>query len=139
MYLISTKISKQILEIIIIINLFQMNRLALSIGALIATVANAAEEEYTRFADYVSWYEGYTWEAVNVTTEDGFILTTFHITGNSDGLFTPTRPPVLIQHGDHGDGAEWFDSYDEGLPMHLQLAEAGYDVWIGSNRGTDYS
>lgn len=45
-------------------------------------------------------------------------------------------PPVLIQHGDYGDGAEWLGAYADGLPMHLQLAEAGYDVWIGNNRGT---
>ena len=109
----------------------------MSIGALIATVANA--EEYPRFADAIGYYDGYTWEAVKVTTEDGFILTTFHVTGNSSGPFTPSQPPVLIQHGDYGDGAEWMDGYDDNLPMFLQLAEAGYDVWIGSNRGTDYS
>lgn len=48
-------------------------------------------------------------------------------------------PPVLIQHGDSGDGASWLGAYSSGLPMHLQLAEAGYDDWIGNNRGTDYS
>ena len=115
-----------------------MNKLAYSISALIATVANA--EEYQRFADAIGYYDAnYTWEAVKVTTEDGFILTTFHVTGKASGPFTPTLPPVLIQHGDYGDGAEWMAGYDDNLPMFLQLAEAGYDVWIGSNRGTDYS
>ena len=52
-------------------------------------------EEYQRMADIMNHY-GYTWEAVKVTTDDGFILSTFHITGDQDGPFTPTMPPVLI-------------------------------------------
>ena len=30
------------------------------------------------------------------------------------------------------------DGFPDRLPMFLALAEEGYDVWIGSNRGTDY-
>ena len=81
----------------------------------------------------------FSWEPLKVTTEDGHILTTFHVTGNQSGLFEPTMPPVIIQHGDYSDGTLWLSAYPEGLPMHLQLAEAGYDVYIGNNRGTQYS
>ena len=42
----------------------------------------AADEKYTRFADQMS-EEGYDWEAKQVTTEDGYILTTFHILGKT--------------------------------------------------------
>ena len=74
--------------------------------ALLASAALASKEEYRRFADVMAKY-GYTWEPVKVTTEDGFILTVFHVTGNSLGAFRPTLPPVLIMHGDLGDGAQW--------------------------------
>ena len=89
----------------------------LAFGAVLAAFATA-EEGYHRM-DQVMNKWGYTYDPVKVTTDDGFILTTFHITGNSDGKFTPTLPPVLIQHGDYGDGAGWLRYYPVGLPMHL--------------------
>ena len=82
---------------------------------------------------------GYTWEPLSLSTEDAYILTLFHITGNAEGAFTPTQPPVLIVNGLYDDGASWVGGYATGVPMHLQLAEAGYDVWISNNRGTEYS
>lgn len=63
-------------------------------GVVAVTTANK-NEDYRRFAKVMDQY-GYSWEAVEVETEDGFLLTTFHVTGNSEGLFTPTMPPVLI-------------------------------------------
>lgn len=73
-----------------------MGSLLISVAAsAIATTLVVAKQEYKRFADIMSSY-GYTWEAVKVTTEDGYILTTFHVTGNAEGPFTPSRPPVLI-------------------------------------------
>ena len=78
--------------------------------SLAAAQSESNKKEYKRFADIMDSY-GYSWEAFKVTTEDGFILTTFHVTGNSDGLFKPTMPPVLIQHGDYDDGAGWVGAY----------------------------
>ena len=82
---------------------------------------------------------GYTYEPLQVTTEDGYILTTFHVTGKKDQEpFKPTQPPVLVQHGDYQDAASWLSEMKE-LPMQLKLADAGYDVFLGNNRGTWYS
>ena len=54
----------------------------------------------------------YTWEAFNVTTDDGYILTTFHVTGKTDGdKFKPDKGAVLIQHGNLQDAASWIADY----------------------------
>ena len=52
---------------------------------------------------------GYTWEAIKVDTEDGYTLTTFHVTGKEDQLFEPTEAPILFQHRLFSDAAHWLD------------------------------
>ena len=53
---------------------------AFSIAAL-AAFAMAADN-YPKMEEVMANY-GFSWEAHKVTTDDGFILTTFHVTGNS--------------------------------------------------------
>lgn len=109
------------------------------ISALLGAICQG-KQTYERFEVFMET-QGYTWEPMTVTTSDGYILTTFHVTGTKEGgQFTPTMPPVLINHGDNADGTSWIsDNAGSGKPMHLQLADAGYDVFIANNRGTVYS
>ena len=81
----------------------------------------------------------FTWEPYKTKTEDGQILTTFRVTGNATEQFIPTKPPVLLMIGAGGDAYHWLWHIEKGLPMPLQLANRGYDVWLANPRGTMYS
>nr|POE83693.1 triacylglycerol lipase 2 [Quercus suber] len=72
-----------------------------------------------------------------VTTQDGYILGVQRIPVGMTNT-TANRPPVLLQHGIFMDAATWlFNSPDKSLAFIL--ADNGFDVWIGNNRGTKSS
>ena len=87
-------------------------------------------QDYNRLTEVFNWYveEGYInegdfdWEAVNTTTDDGHILTSFRVWATNGAV--EAKPSVLFMHGDFMDGVEWFNIYDDNgrLPLHLQLA-----------------
>ena len=112
------------------------------------TDSKALGDKYPEFAQGMAHY-GYSWEAVEVTTEDGALVTMFHVTGkHGSEWYKSTRPevPVLVMHGSFMDGATWLNALrapdfgeSKNTPLPLFVWNEGFDVWIGNQRGTRYS
>ncbi|XP_062151613.1 triacylglycerol lipase 2-like isoform X1 [Alnus glutinosa] len=81
---------------------------------------------------------GYKCQELEVTTQDGYILSLQRIPEGRIGGGENKRPPVLVQHGLLVDGMSWFlNPPEQNLPMIL--ADNGFDVWIANTRGTRFS
>lgn len=106
-----------------------------------AAVSQADLDAYPEFAATMATAgNNYDWASYQVTTEDGYVLSLWRVTGSNETPVASSRGPILLSHGDASDGLSWFNRDDlESAAYPVKLFDMGFDVWIANARGTKAS
>ncbi|KAJ6345787.1 hypothetical protein OIU78_008447 [Salix suchowensis] len=81
---------------------------------------------------------GYSCTEHTVQTKDGYLVALHRVSSRNKDQGGQRGPPVLLQHGLFMAGDAWFLGSPE-QSLGFILADEGFDVWVGSVRGTYWS
>ena len=99
------------------------------------SLKETVDPDMTKTFDEIVMENGFIFEEHPVITSDGYKLNLFRIRSEN----TPSdAPAVLLQHGILDSAICWITHRADVAPA-FQLVRAGYDVWLGNQRGSRYS
>ena len=107
----------------------------LAIFLLFLQIFNAALTEKINLSTYYKTFmqnHGYKLDVYEVTTNDGYILSLWHLLPK-----TTTTKVAYFQHGLADTAWCFFQLDSKSLPFLLM--KEGYDVWLGNSRGNNFS